>query len=622
MFDSFTLDIRLSLGTTDRTDARNKGAALTAATLQVMKMLNDRAKAADARPTEEELQGIARKAYGERLAQFCDDQRSYPHHASEHSVANRTWADYYDRLNRNGGHIAMIPDEDRAWRIMGWDAQRVDNLRLAINHVQDGNPPISRRFVDHHLTELGYQPHNGLRQMVERALYPAYRDACLEAERTLQGQGAFAGPPVTASNDPARGPAHTVTPAPRSEAPEPIPEYITDFVEQAIDDRVADGEWDIKSGRQARSTVALFEMLIGRKSFADYTQSDFASFMRKIRFVPERYDMTSATSRDSVLKAVAEGEASDSLGKTARSRSGERSNRTRNRHLSSLHAVCRWAEKNGKLAPNIKFELLFTVAANKKRSRHERQATSNNDVAALFALPVFIGCEPHSGGTGQRVLKARFTPGDTIVHDAFYWVPLLLYYTGARREEVCKLSPHDVLEGLVPSIKIDFTEFGRLKNDHSVRLVPLHSELVRLGFLDFARECRDREYDVLFPELRSTNNVQKFGDVYFKNVWHNLKTRAGLTGEATNHGMRHRFATALKNKKVFSEFRRDVMGHAGHNINEERYSDVGPLLELKAIVDELPSVTSALPSAVPNLPPMACRNAQPRKRRTKSSGAD
>ena len=101
-------------------------------------MVEDRVRAADARPTEDELQAMARQAYAEKLAQFCDDQRAYPHHAVDHERANRTWADYYDRLVRNGGHAAMLDGEEQAWRMMGWDAQRVANLRVAIAHVEEG----------------------------------------------------------------------------------------------------------------------------------------------------------------------------------------------------------------------------------------------------------------------------------------------------------------------------------------------------------------------------------------------------------------------------------------------------------------------------------------------------
>lgn len=360
--------------------------------------------------------------------------------------------------------------------------------------------------------------------------------------------------------------------------------------------------------------MALFELLIGKRPFCAYTQADFASFKRKTRCLPERYDMTSAKSRKQVVAHVTAREKDEAFAE--RGNKEARSNRTRNRHLSSLKGIHRWAAKNGMAVPAIDFESLFIFVSKSTRGRNLRSATPKGDVTALFALPIFVGCHAHLGGTGQRVLKARFTAGTVIVHDAFYWVPLLLFYTGARREEICKLRPEDVYEvdGIV-YILIDFTEFGRLKNDHSVRPVPLHNELLRLGFKEFAEECRNRKYDVLFPELRPTNPVQNFGDVYYKNAWANMKARGGLTDDATNHGMRHRFSTDLKAKKVFSEFRRDLMGHAGANLNEEIYSDTGPLLELQAVVEELPAVTQHLPCGELNLPPRAMRRPQPRKRR-------
>jgi hypothetical protein len=60
-----------------------------------------------------------------------------------------------------------------------------------------------------------------------------------------------------------------------------------------------DGRWDDKLCRQVKSTVALFELLMGVKPFASCTQEDLASFKRKLRLLPKRYDMTSEKSRGS-----------------------------------------------------------------------------------------------------------------------------------------------------------------------------------------------------------------------------------------------------------------------------------------------------------------------------------
>ena len=58
LFDGLRLDVRVSLRTVDRLEVRNRAAAFTASTRHVVKMLNERMKAADARPTEDALQAI------------------------------------------------------------------------------------------------------------------------------------------------------------------------------------------------------------------------------------------------------------------------------------------------------------------------------------------------------------------------------------------------------------------------------------------------------------------------------------------------------------------------------------------------------------------------------------
>lgn len=604
------LDIRISLRTSDRSTARNWGAALAGATGGVLIMLNEKIRAVGAVPAEDELQAMARSLYEELLADLCSQQRAAPCDAEMHSAANLAFVDYYQRLTNLGGHMSLLPAEElRLATELGWDEQRLADLRAIIRlREEKGITQLQPQALDRELRLRGYEPTDRLRWMLELAVYPHYRDAHIEAEVALQEAIA----PIEDVQQPAGScaPPVRLDTAATEGASGPL---LSDFVEQAITDLVVEEIWDIKSARQARSSAALFELLVGQKPFETYTQADFACFKRRVAYLPGRYDMGSDKSRTALLQRIAAFEADDSLQKD---KSQHLSARTRNRHISSLKGLHRWARKTGMVVPSIKFDDLVIPVSKAKRARSLRPATPTDDVGKLFALPVFTGCQLHTGGTGQKVLSARFTPGGAIVHDAFYWCPLLLHYTGARREELCKLRPRDIkIENGIAFIWIDFTETGRIKNDHSVRPVPLHGELIRLGFLDFVHECGKRGYDVLFPELRPTNAVQGFGDVYFKNVWAHLKARARLTGDATVHGMRHRFSTDLKTQKVFSEFRQDVMGHAGANINEERYSDAGPLAELLAVVEQLPSVTAHLVSAPMQLPPPAVRIAQPAKSR-------
>lgn len=77
-FHNTPIDVRLSLGTPDRLQARNRGAVLTASYDRVVTMLNERVRE-DRGLTERELQAIARAMYEERLAEVCTEQRATPY---------------------------------------------------------------------------------------------------------------------------------------------------------------------------------------------------------------------------------------------------------------------------------------------------------------------------------------------------------------------------------------------------------------------------------------------------------------------------------------------------------------------------------------------------------------
>ncbi|MEN3033287.1 hypothetical protein, partial [Chromobacterium amazonense] len=82
------------------------------------------------------------------------------------------------------------------------------------------------------------------------------------------------------------------------------------------------------------------------------------------------------------------------------------------------------------------------------------------------------------------------------------WAALLGLYTGARAGEVGQLFTLDVKEEEgIPCIR--FTDEGedqRLKTDVSNRVVPLHPDLIKLGFLDYVAERRESGDWRLFPQ--------------------------------------------------------------------------------------------------------------------------
>ncbi|HEY0411692.1 MAG TPA: hypothetical protein VGD66_00950 [Allosphingosinicella sp.] len=139
----------------------------------------------------------------------------------------------------------------------------------------------------------------------------------------------------------------------------------------------------------------MFELLVGVKPFACFTQEDLAGFKRKLRLLPKCYDTTSEKSRQIVL-AAAEGRPTGlpaaELGLAAP---------TINRHITALRGIHRWAGMAGVAAPTWSFESLHIVVSKKKRARNQRPATSLDDLNKLFASRSSWDVSRIVGGPGK-----------------------------------------------------------------------------------------------------------------------------------------------------------------------------------------------------------------------------
>jgi hypothetical protein len=135
-----------------------------------------------------------------------------------HSAANLAYADYYQRMIDTGGRPQFAVGEDETLLASGYPLERLERLKIVIEqHHGGGQPAIKHSTMAFHLRALGFEPNRILSAMVERVLYPAYRDACLEAEAALGApRPAFAGgaenvsrpaPPEASAPAPVLGPS-------------------------------------------------------------------------------------------------------------------------------------------------------------------------------------------------------------------------------------------------------------------------------------------------------------------------------------------------------------------------------------------------------------------------------
>ncbi len=578
-------------------------------------MLEQRIRAADARLTESEVQAIARQAYDELLGRFCEQQRCSPQLVDTHAIANRAFADHYERCRERGGP-APLTDAEREVLVAKWGVRRVQELEAVIALEEQGHVFIKPRFIDARLRDMGIEPHDGHRRQVTAAMYEPYRDACQDADAIMRGyppRSRYAQQPVyppvwpspvqpvwqtPTSPEPVSPSASPAQAASDAEAVDTSPD-LYEIAQRAAEAKIADGEWSPKTGRQRRTLAKLFTLLMGELPVSSITQQHMATFMKKRRFINRKLSPRNEKEAKIILELVEAGERSNESIENAPSAT------TINRDVTGLSTLFEWAEGQGySIDAGLKLKRLrIKKGARAKRARDERPPTSVEDLEKLFALPTFTGSLKHNGGKGAVVLKKRFTPGKTIVHDAFYWCPIMIHYLGCRREEICKLCACDfVLDARIPYVHIRENHNGKIKTAASDRRLPLHPELIRLGLVDYVREIAKRDCKALFPELRPTNSSESLGDQFYDLAWSHMRKRGGLSPESDIHGFRHGFNAKLRRERVSKEERADMMGHAGEGETDERYTLATRLEEMLENIEHLPNLTAHLKPAPLNMP--------------------
>lgn len=140
---------------------------------------------------------------------------------------------------------------------------------------------------------------------------------------------------------------------------------------------------------------------------------------------------------------------------------------------------------------------------------------------------------------------------------AAYWIPLLALYTGARCSELCQLLVQDIdTTGYVPLIKItDQGEGQHVKTTASVRTIPIHSELIRLGFLEYASSQKSIS---LWPDLPL--RVGKPGS-FFSQWFGSFRRSLDVPDTLVFHSFRHTVRTSLTSSKVPEPIIDRVLGH-------------------------------------------------------------
>ena len=173
--DKKKIEIRFSLQTLDHITAKRRAAATITATDAVKDIVELMMRPVDARPTEKHLRAMAKEAYRIQLARTMERQRATPEHRDMHRLFNHAYGDFYQFLEDTGGKRPISRADVDRLEAESWSVERLERLAMISQQHFSEQALISTLTIDSLLEEHGFRSQTGLRDIVERALYPAYK---------------------------------------------------------------------------------------------------------------------------------------------------------------------------------------------------------------------------------------------------------------------------------------------------------------------------------------------------------------------------------------------------------------------------------------------------------------
>lgn len=215
--------------------------------------------------------------------------------------------------------------------------------------------------------------------------------------------------------------------------------------------------------------------------------------------------------------------------------------------LAAIRTLLQWAENNGyredNPARNVK-------VSSPKVVEKKVLPYSIEDLNTIFRFPIYTRNERPVAGGGE----------------AAKWLPLLGLFVGARLNELGQLYTSDIKEeDGIYYIDINSDDDKTLKTSSSRRQVPIHRELITLGFLDYVQE-RIKAKDIrLFPQVKS-NGIQV--SAAWSKWWGRYARKNGITDtRKVFHSFRHTAKDGFRNSGISEDIADRLQGHTNGSVS-------------------------------------------------------
>jgi integrase len=202
----------------------------------------------------------------------------------------------------------------------------------------------------------------------------------------------------------------------------------------------------------------------------------------------------------------------------------------------------------------------------------ERTLFDKSELRALFGSPVFTGSNQLQGGGGE----------------AAFWFPLIGLFSGMRLDEIAQLRLCDLRQDEDTDrwfFDVDRTGGRSTKTLSSVRRVPVHHELARIGLLRYRQaliEAGGEPEESLWPDIKASG-ARPRSSAWSKWFGRYMREKCGIA--ETNkvfHSFRHTFKRMTRDAGLPEEMHDALTGHASRGGVGRTYGrgySIKPLVE-------------------------------------------
>ncbi len=221
-----------------------------------------------------------------------------------------------------------------------------------------------------------------------------------------------------------------------------------------------------------------------------------------------------------------------------------------NKRLSKLSVFGNWGVRQGLLLTNPFSGMKFLV----KKQPNRRQPFTTDDLKKILKPETYLNWTINFEHPYKIHKVNNKLP--------YYWVFLLGIFSGMRTNEMCQLRLSDLKKvDKIWFMFVEDSENTKVKTESSIRKIPLHPQLIELGFIDYVGNLRKKKKSRVFWELREDRDgfASKVSRHYNEKflpaigVWEKHKKVLYCT--------RHTFINKLYSEKVDENVIKTLVGH-------------------------------------------------------------